>query len=393
MIKNFLTFIITLSLLLLSACGKDQEPEIVPAKRTILIYMLATNSLGSSGYDTKDIEEIEAAVRNNDLNDCRILLYHTAYNSEPSLYEYIHTTTNAEKKLVKTYPASPKSTTVERYKEVFSDIKRFAPANNYALVLWSHGAGWAYELESPVPGANMAPFFDNESLPDHRYFGEDRANYTQIDQLAEAIPDNFFSFIYFDACYMGCIEVAYQLRNKAEYMIGSTTLLPADGMNYTLNIPEFIKDTPDLKGACLNTYTHYNSQSGSNRTLTIALYDLSKIERLTNVCRNIYSANSSDYGHSGIQKYVIPSQNNCIFFDFMQYFDRQADNDATLKAQLKAATNDFVVVKYCTPYIFNRLAIDSENFSGASSYILGAGNTTNENYYKTLDWYKTVYIK
>ena len=135
MIKNFLTFIITLSLLLLSACGKDQEPEIVPAKRTILIYMLATNSLGSSGYDTKDIEEIEAAVRNNDLNDCRLLLYHTAYNSEPSLYEYIHTTTNAEKKLVKTYPASPKSTTVERYKEVFSDIKRFAPANNYALVL------------------------------------------------------------------------------------------------------------------------------------------------------------------------------------------------------------------------------------------------------------------
>lgn len=377
--------ILILSVLIaLVGCGKN-EPE-MPAQRTILCYMIASNSLGSSAYDQDDINQMLDVIGDEGLNGCRYLIYHVAYGADPVLYEVVKDGDMAKKINLKTYSTDVKSTSIERYKEVFADMKAFAPSNDYGLIMWSHASGWAYELE-PVKGRSAKKL----RLPDYRNFGEDRNSVTHLDELALAIPDNLFSFIYFDACYMSCIEVAYQLRNKADYLIASPTLLPADGMPYHKNIPEFTKATINFASVCRNTYEYYCNRTGVNQTNTISLFDLDKIEGLASVCKEIMQKFPEPQNASGIQEYIIPSQNNCIFFDFLQYFTRQAAEDSNLVAKLQDATNRAIPVKYSTRSIFGNLTIDPEHYSGASSYILGTGNSTNENYYKTLDWYNAVY--
>ena len=52
-----------------------------------------------------------------------------------------------------------------------------------------------------------------------------------ITDLAEAIPMNM-DYIIFDACFMGGVEVAYELMEKCDKMVFSQTEILADGMDY-----------------------------------------------------------------------------------------------------------------------------------------------------------------
>ena len=54
--------------------------------------------------------------------------------------------------------------------------------------------------------------------------------------------------------------------------------------------------------------------------------------------------------------------------------------------------NEVIIYKAATPYIFNSFAIDMANYSGLSTYIVGMSLPTsvNEEYYRTLSWYKDV---
>ena len=44
----------------------------------------------------------------------------------------------------------------------------------------------------------------------------------EITDFAMALPDHLFEFIIFEACNMAGIEVAYELRNKAAYIMASS---------------------------------------------------------------------------------------------------------------------------------------------------------------------------
>jgi hypothetical protein len=89
-----------------------------------------------------------------------------------------------------------------------------------------------------------------------------------------------------------------------------------------------------------------------------------------------------------------------LFYDFKQYyntFEPKADEDGAkldaLKAELNDMLNKTILYKAATPSIFNRLNIDSEKYSGLSTYVLGSTSPdgVNENYYKTLSWYQDVF--
>ena len=53
----------------------------------------------------------------------------------------------------------------------------------------------------------------------------------EITELAAALPHNY-EFILFDCCLMGGIEVAYEFKDKCEYMLFSPTEILADGFPY-----------------------------------------------------------------------------------------------------------------------------------------------------------------
>ncbi len=377
--KYILVFITIAMSISLSSCFGNDEPEINDSThRTVLVYMVATNDLGTLGFDTSDINEMESAIESIGNTNCRLLIYHTAYNSEPALIEIKNINGKAVTETLKTYTSSIYSTSIERMSEVFSDTRSLAPADDYGLVLWSHATGWVRELSTKSTTANFGI--------DVMDFGEDRKHQMSITELSEAIPSGMFSFIYADACYMGSIEIAYQLRNKTSYYIASPTETLGTGMPYDQNIPCFFEKTPNLIQACKNTFNEYDTQIGDYRSVTIALTDCSKLHGMAELCHNIHSTPASiEINPYELQKY---NDGDPIYVDFLQYTSLLATESQS--ATLKNLLNDAVLYKACTP-TFVDVEINKEHFSGLSTYILGTSTSENETYYSTLDWYKDVY--
>ena len=369
-----LLFALWAILALCSSCNNEKdEPEVI-AKRTVVVYMVATNSM--SGQDNTDIAEMKAALSNYYRGDCRLILYRVSYNQAPQLLELSCKNDMVSTVTLKTYgDEQSASVTKQRFSEVMADVKAFAPSVDYGLVLWSHAAGWANSLPKSV---GVRP----------RYFGIDYNETMPIDSLAEAIPADMFSFIYADACYMGGIEVAYQLRNKTRYFVGSPAEIPYDGMPYDITIPLFFEDNVSLPKICDKVYEYWNTTSG----VALSIVDCAKLDALAAVCRDIHSTAKELESVVDLQYYNrAPITSVRLFYDFGQY-TRMISDDDSLVEKFKVALDDAVIYKISTPTVFG-ITINADTFSGLSTSIYGTNSADNDAYYEKLDWYRDVILK
>ena len=138
------------------------------------------------------------------------------------------------------------------------------PAEQYALILWDHGAG-------PMMGVCFDELFTD---------GQDMDSLT-MPELASALAASPFAeqklqWIGFDACLMACIEVASTVAPYAEYMIASQDTEPASGWDYA-----FLRDiandatTEETGRRIIDLYM--DSVGETLSTITLSLIDLSVI--------------------------------------------------------------------------------------------------------------------
>ena len=187
MMKDKITLLLLCMICLLSSSCQHEDPDapVVPVKRTILVYMVASNSLGTNERDQLDLYEMDRVVELDELNGCRLLVYRIGPEEDtPVLFEIrkgkrgavVHET-------LEVYDTTRgASVTASRMSQVIADAKLHAPAQDYGLILWSHGTGWA-------------PTLTTRSDAPRRVFGEDNGATMALDQLAAAIPVGAFSWI------------------------------------------------------------------------------------------------------------------------------------------------------------------------------------------------------
>lgn len=364
--KLFLSIIIAAVAIATAGCGGD-EPSKSSTRRTVLVYMVAANSLGAAGHDYADIAEMQEGVKKG-MNDCRLLVYHNSMDEAPVLKEI----TPSGIKVLAEYSDGEYSTSMSRMNEVIADAKRMAPANDYGLILWSHASAW------------VEPTIDAEGKT--KSFGSDRNREMSIPNLAKTLKGKGFSFIYFDCCYMANVESVYELRNTADYIAGSTIELPADGMPYDQNIPLFFEDTPNLKKACENTFNYYNSlDTQIRRTCTMSLIATSKLPALAEVCRRIYALRtplSEDFDPQRFQTGDKP----CLF-DLAQYM-HVLDAGGNNSMALVNALYDTVLYEAHTKSIW--AAIDIFENCGLSCYIINPADGVAYRGYNDLQWWTDV---
>jgi len=174
-----------------------------PATRTIIVYMVADNNL----FDHAPVSllQMEQGFSENGVN---LIVFIDQLNENPRLLE-IHP---GKEKLVKSYPELNSADTAV-FKKILQEALDLYPAQEYGLILWSHGASWL------PAGATL------------RSFGNDYGKQMNIPDLAESLPVKF-KFILFDACLMGAVEVAYELKDRTDYIIASPTETVYDGFPY-----------------------------------------------------------------------------------------------------------------------------------------------------------------
>lgn len=386
-LKHLIITILCVVSLGLHSCDDNDTPQ-KPQEttRTILVYMVANNSLGVSNFDSNDLQEMAEAANNNLFNNGRLLIYHAPTNQNPTLVEI----TKDKITTLKQYDQSLLSVSSQRMQQVISDAKSMAPALDYGLILWSHANGWLQTgIESSTILSATKDISPDAYIKQPLAFGEDQGKSMNITTLAEVINDEGFSFVYFDCCYMATIEVAYQLRNATPYIIASAPEIPANGMPYEQNLPLLFAEIPKLQEACMNTFDYYNSQNGLLRSCAISLIDTKHIEELAQATLDIYEIKNTLPENFEPQKFTLDSK--CYYFDFGQYVTVLSQDNLQLLSRWNDALNKVVIYKAATPRMWNQLKIDWH--SGLSTYILENANDSTTKGYNQLQWWQDVACK
>lgn len=384
--KKHIHYIILLLTVIIVAtsCGKD-EPKLEPNKRpthfkrTVLVYMIGTNTLNY--YVDLDINEMIIATDRINLDEYNILTYQATKESNPKLIEISKNGSVVAEKVLIEYSDEYSSVDSQRISQVIHDMQNISPADEYGVIFWSHGMGW-------IPSKILS---DNGVTP--TYYGDDYGKHINIDTLADAIPDNLFSFIWMDCCYMSGIELIYELRNKCDYFIGYPTEILSAGMPYDLTMPYLMQPKCDVIGAAKATFDFYSKNANYEfHNCTIAVADMSGIEDLKESSKAILSNSQPLSNTSDLQIYSRGSQGP--FYDFRQYIEAMAQHNNRVEYlnSFYSAFEKVMVYKDCTNR-FLSININANKYSGISTHAFMNDNSTDEEYYCKLDWYKYVYIK
>ena len=192
------------------------------------------------------------------------------------------------------------------------------PAERYALILWNHGGGWepsemdrvAREVETPnynpreVVERSATPlgrtFFRTslkkilkQSSPVDRAICSDDGSGHSLDTielgnvLKKAVEkiNQPFDLLGMDACLMSNIEVAYQVRDYARYMVASEESEPNNGWPYDAVLGRLAAQpdmpTDELAAHIVQSYIKYYLDDDYPGPVTQAACDLSKTKDLT----------------------------------------------------------------------------------------------------------------
>lgn len=377
---NYLKTSILFSLIIpfisiLSSCGKDDPTpvETIKTPRTVLVYMAANNTLGSSNFDKSDIQEMEAAA--GDLGNSRWIVYHHGRDGKIELKELKPTGWE----IIKTYTDDVKSTSSTRMTEVISDMKKAAPAEKYGLVLWSHASGWI--VDGPEDTGSRS-----EKTASPQSFGDDNGGRMNIKTLRRVLDNAGFDYIYADCCNMATVEVAYELRDVTKYLVGSATELPADGMPYNQNIKLLAAENPDLVGAARNTYEYYLNRGERDDWCTISVIKLDEIEDLAMMTATIYDDVDHYDASYAPQRLTNTNSGTCYYYDLKHFVDFLSEGTSKGEAwnrQLEKA----VIYKAAMPY-FGHVRID--HHCGLATYIISSEQSASTKGYDTTSWYDDV---
>lgn len=379
--KQFLRNILftILPVLIFTGCSSDDDNDTPTPEcpRSVLVYMVANNSLGSANFDSDDLAEMVKAARQGDFGNARLIVYHHPRNANPVLKEI----TSKGEITLKSYDQAEFSVSSARMNRVISDFMTEAPASHHGIIFWSHGSGWIENGIIENSSSAKANNFSQFSAPiSPLSFGDDGGRYMNVTTLARVLDGKGFDYIYFDCCYMAGIEVVYELRHCAPTIVGSATELPAAGMPYDKTLKYLLKADADLITAAKTTFNTYDAMSGMNRSCTISVIDTKGLDALADATRAIYIANNTTSPDFSPQYFMTSS---CYLFDFGQYVNDLASQLPDLAADFNNALDDVVIYKAATPQFWEILTID--HHSGLSTFIPNESQA-NKYHYDNLQW-------
>ena len=363
--------------LTLFSCKKAETEEIVVVKRpkTVLLYMVANNNL------SHDAENSISRLQNGYIpaEEGNLLVYKHCAGMDPVL---LHIKKGEEGTVVAdtAYRFPPRvSATKSALTQALNVTQALFPADSYGLILWSHGTGWI----PPLASFSSAAQEQISGSGPERTFGLDGKVELEIRDLAQAIPYKL-SFMLMDACFMGGIETAYEVKDSVDYYIGSPAEILTESFPYHKIMQHIFKSTPDYAAVCREYYDYYNAKSGAERSATVALMDCSKLAEVAEVAKRVfdqYGERIASLDLSLLQPYFRGSSSK-YFYDLKDLIDAIAD--ASLSAEFAAALERAVPYKASTPY-FIELPIRS--FCGVSTYVPGnPADTKLADYYKQYKW-------
>ncbi len=220
-------------------------------KWTIMVFMNADNDL--EGFGVQDVNELERLADSNDvaivvLMD-RIRGYDTSNNNwtDARRFQVRHDEDTATMTSARS-PEEGGSATVlgEIDAGNAAVVKSFIeycqtnfPATNYVFDFWNHGAGWRKRAGDPL---TRGVLYD-----DTQRTNVETSELDDVLNVADKVD-----IALFDSSLMQMMEVAYQLRNRCDFVVGSEESPPGEGYPYNTILAPLITNpetTPETLAA------------------------------------------------------------------------------------------------------------------------------------------------
>ena len=379
--------ILSVGVIVFSCCEIPPDTP-VDLKRVVLLYVAGNNNL--SPDLRKNVQDIEKG-------------YIPSYNSGEVLLSFVHLQGEVPRliKFEKNKAGSIIRDTIVEYtntlvssaanvlRMILEDTKERYPCDDYSLILSSHATGW-------VPNGAMHSTSSKTAEVDEgidpyagmvKSFGADDKSSTvmELKEMKNAIPYHL-SLIMFDACFMGGVEVAYELKDRCDYLIAAPSEILSAGFPYDKIMDHFFSTPQNLAKVCEEYFNLYNGQTGEYRSATVGLYKTSELANLASVAGEIFEKYRSEIqliDRNDIQRYYRTFYYNAQgwFWDLGDFVERLTT--AEEYATFEAALNKVVVSKYTTERFID---IPIVKYSGLSVYIPTDNDTYIESRYKELDW-------
>lgn len=144
------------------------------------------------------------------------------------------------------------------------------PAKKYAVIVWNHGNGWQGVSYDDNPVSHL-------TMPELR-MGLESMNGLIAQQRGMRSRGPQIELLNFDACIMSTLEVAYELRDTAKYLVGSQFNEPGEGENYTAFLTPLVAK-PTMAGRELSEVLvyQYSLNYKLHTDINYAAIDLSRV--------------------------------------------------------------------------------------------------------------------
>ena len=252
-----------------TSCSDELPPldPVTPAtRRTVLIYMVAENTLSPS--TEYDINELEYAANTNTIpSDCNVLVYKDN-TGLPSITLFNRLGVTTWKTWNKDQNSADSTVMLATLREMILNY----PSQHYALVLWSHGSGWSPRKKTidEITARQARAFGVDNGHNSAAENGDYGMNVSSVRWVLEKLGVRM-DYILWDACLMQGIETAYELRGLTDWIIGAPTETPGTGAPYDLAVKGLCNaDMP----AILEAYEKYYD----NKSRYTSLFPLSFIK-------------------------------------------------------------------------------------------------------------------
>ena len=400
----------------LTACTKDDDtsgPVPQPTQRTVIVYMSGENRL--SPYTDYNLKEIKEGSQHIGKDDCLLVYVDKSKVGELPWMARIRNGQVTDSVSLADMGISQKdeySSDPQVMEDVLQYAVRHYPATrDYGLVLWGHSTGW---------------LIDGDSLAYTRAYGVDNGinsatsdagmwlNVPTLARVLRRLPH--MRFIFADCCMFMCLETLYELRDVADYIIGSPAEIPMDGAPYQTVVPAMF-DRDNFATKIVNNYYAQKNGPDKNLDLPLTAVRTSEMEPLAKATRAALQEVKAqqlmdDAGYADLKGLIYYYYNDRNAFYHPEYdvlhdagdFMRAKAPEAAYKAWQTALDKAIVTKTYSAKWftafkwdVFygNNFTVTPDRQSGVSMYIPQSPQSGNHSTYqsdlKKLAWYYAVW--
>jgi hypothetical protein len=355
------------------SCVQSDPEDVMSISKSTLIYMVADNNLDY--YGVKNIKELEQGIPIESKGHLFVFVDRGKGGNpnHPYLLQISRDTINQfiTSTILQSYKEQ-NSCNPECLKQIINDVKEYCQSLDTRLsrlVLWSHGSGWLPQGTS---------FDSNKHNPMLRSFGLDESEVSVkenseemgITELAEALSGHHFEYLVMDACFMGTVETAYELKDYFDYMILSPSEILAMGFPYIEIACDLVNSDIKIQDIANKYVAFYADKKNAFCSATISVVNCNYLTKLAQSMRAYYEnlskkkRNGNPLSYDGISQYDRTESN--YFFDFKQFVVHGCD-DKTIRKNISDAWSKVLIDYQHTEKMFS--VLDLSETSGLSIYI------------------------